>query len=188
MRIIYHFRLSCLIQNTYQNGTSDKSSAPSTAGLSLSSVATIATAPAINLPLGPFLTQPDKVNSIPTYQKSIDILGFKHTISLEDGSGYTKRLGAGGAIAGGLSGAALGSLMAIPSVRNVVASKLGGGLISRGIKNMKGVAAPMASVGAGGAAIGAYQGSDEGMQMDFIRNLSREQKEKILRRQMMEGA
>jgi len=108
--------------------------------------------------------------------------------SEEDGSGYTKRLGAGGAIAGGLSGAALGSLMAIPSVRNVVASKLGGGLISRGIKNMKGVAAPMASVGAGGAAIGAYQGSDEGMQMDFIRNLSREQKEKILRRQMMEGA
>jgi hypothetical protein len=66
MRIIYHFRLSCLIQNTYQNGTSDKSSAPSTAGLSLSSVATIAAAPLINLPLAPSLTQPDKVNSIPS--------------------------------------------------------------------------------------------------------------------------
>lgn len=104
--------------------------------------------------------------------------------SEEDGSGYTKRLGAGGAAAGGIAGAATGAMMGIPRLRNFLASKLGGGLLSKGVAALKGGVPAAATLGVGGAAVGAYQGADEGMQMDFIRNLSRKDQEDLLRRQI----
>lgn len=107
--------------------------------------------------------------------------------SEEDGSGYTKRLGAGGAAAGGLAGLGTGALMSIPGVRNILASKLGGGLLSKGVKALKGGIPAAATLGVGGAAVGAYQGADEGMQMDFIRNLSKKDQEDLLQRQIQEA-
>ena len=101
----------------------------------------------------------------------------------EDGSGYTKRLGLGGALAGGLADAGAGALMAIPGLRKYAASKLGGGLLSKGVSALKGGAPAAAALGAGGALVGGYQAADEGMQMDFLRNLSKKDRERLMAQQ-----
>lgn len=126
-------------------------------------------------------------------------LGVGGSPSEEEGSGYSKRLGVGGAIAGGLAGAGLGALMGSKGGRGLALKalqKLGGGdvvreiqrgtsVLGRGVGALKKPGLAAAGLGTGGAAVGAFQGADEGMQLDFLHNLSREQKERMLRRQMM---
>jgi len=125
-------------------------------------------------------------------------LGVGGSPTEEEGSGYSKRLGVGGAIAGGLAGAGLGALMGSKGGRAGALSllqKMGGGdmareitkgssVLGRGIGALKKPGYAAAGLGLGGSAVGAFQGADEGMQLDFLHNLSREQKEKALRRQM----
>jgi hypothetical protein len=127
-------------------------------------------------------------------------LGVGGSPSEEEGSGYSKRLGVGGAIAGGLAGAGLGALMGSKGGRGMALKalqKLGQGdvardikrgttVLGRGIGTLQKPAYAAAGLGAGGAAVGAFQGADEGMQLDFLHNLSREQKERMLRQKMME--
>lgn len=125
-------------------------------------------------------------------------LGIGGSPSEEEGSGYSKRLGLGGAVAGGLAGAGLGALMGSKGGRGMALSalqKLGGGgiakeitkgtsVLGRSIGSLGNAKYAAAGLGTGGAAVGAFQGADEGMQLDFLHNLSREQKERMLRKQM----
>jgi hypothetical protein len=104
-----------------------------------------------------------------------------------DPTAFTKRSALGGALVGGLSGAALMS----PAVRAAVvraAKALGAedkladltkSRDSQGVSNiilekLKGVKGTKGIIAGGtiGAAVGGYQGGDEGMQADFTRNLT----------------
>jgi hypothetical protein len=109
-----------------------------------------------------------------------------------DPTAFTKRSALGGALVGGLSGAALMS----PSVRAAVvraAKALGAenklasltksrdservsNVVLEKLKGAKGTKGLLAG-GTIGAAIGGYQGGDEGMQADFTRNLTNHSKD-----------
>jgi hypothetical protein len=118
----------------------------------------------------------------------------------EDTSGYTKRLGAGGAIAGGAAGAGLGALLGLSGMGKAsmvgrgaryakagLMSALGRGAAAKGIAKVSSPVAGALLTGLGGAAVGGYQGADEGMQMDFLRNLSIQEKERLLREKSKEA-
>jgi hypothetical protein len=104
----------------------------------------------------------------------------------DDPQANTKRGAIGGGLAGGLVGAGAGALLAGKSglsrtVKAALMRQTGRGLLSKGIGK---VATPLGGalgIGALGAAVGAYQGSDEGMQADFIENLRRDERRRRLR-------
>lgn len=93
----------------------------------------------------------------------------------EEEGAHTKRGLVGGALGGGLLGAAAGSLLGSSGIARALRSKLGtDNAVSRGIGNWigsGGAASAKRGAMAGGLGLGAasaYQGADEGMQMDFI--------------------
>lgn len=128
-------------------------------------------------------------------------LGVGGTPSEEESSGYSTRLGIGGGIAGGLAGAGLGALMAskggrsfaLDALKKVGAGsfsneiKRGSSLLGKAVGGMKNPGYAAAGLGALGATVGGYQGLDEGMQMDFLHNLSSQEKERLLRKKTMEA-
>jgi len=101
-------------------------------------------------------------------------LGHEMLGQPEDEGAYTRSGAVGGLAAGAGAGAAGGAALAsglIPSKRGLLAriAKMGYG--------------PAMSTGAVvGAGAGAFQGSDEGMQLDYIKNeMDRHNREKLLR-------
>ncbi len=126
-------------------------------------------------------------------------LGIMGSPEEQERSGYSKRLGVGGAIAGGLAGAGIGALMGASKKGSLlgkgaryakagVMNALGRGTAAKALDKIgsKSTGAIVGGLGLGG--LGAYQGVDEGMQMDFLSNMSREQKEKLLRQKLLGGA
>lgn len=128
-------------------------------------------------------------------------LGVGGSPSEEETSGYSKRLGIGGGIAGGLAGAGLGALLASKGGRGFALSALkkagagslanevkrGSSVLGQAVGKLKNPGYAAAGVGALGATVGGYQGLDEGMQLDFLHNLSAQEKERMLRKRTMEA-
>lgn len=110
-----------------------------------------------------------------------------------DSSGYTTRGLVGGLVGGGAIGAGMGALAAHPRLKNLyklVPNKLKSELpldnaLMDAMKKMsqKGQMAPAASLGgATVGGLGAFLGSDEGMQIDFIQDqLRKRRREEALR-------
>lgn len=98
----------------------------------------------------------------------------------DDSQGFTTRGGVGGAIGGGLAGAGLGALMGFRPVRAAVMTNLGRGALAKGIGKIGSPGVGAAALGTIGAAAGGFQGADEGMQLDFLNNMDRERKRKVL--------
>lgn len=109
-----------------------------------------------------------------------------------DPQANTKKGALGGAVGGGLMGAGAGALLGVGgkgglgrNLKAMLMNNFGRGVLA---KNVGKIATPLggaASLGALGAAVGGYQGSDEGMQMDFIENLKKQAMRDRQRQQMM---
>lgn len=102
----------------------------------------------------------------------------------DDPTGYTTRGAVGGAIGGGIGGAGAGALAArgklplpkkSPEFLRAYAQKLKAMPLSKGA----GIGAAIGALGLGSLA--AYQGADEGMQLDFINNQMAAEKRKKMR-------
>lgn len=112
---------------------------------------------------------------------------------------HTKRGAVGGAVAGGVLGALAGGiststkarqlfhLIKNPTVRKAFSSKDADGKVTNYLlEKLKNINSPMVGAGLGAAALGgaaAYQGADEGMQMDVVEGVRRAKK----RREMLEA-
>jgi hypothetical protein len=101
-----------------------------------------------------------------------------------DPTGYTTRGAVGGAIGGGVGGAGIGALAArgkiplpkkSPDLLRAYAQKLKAMPLSKGA----GIGAALGALGLGSLA--AYQGADEGMQLDFLNNQMEAEKRKKMR-------
>lgn len=97
---------------------------------------------------------------------------------------YSKRGAMGGALAGGLGGAALGALIVgkgkAPSyLREALMNKLGNGVLANGVGNLGSRALGAGVVGSLGALVGGYQGGEEGMQMDFYHGLNEDKRKRM---------
>jgi hypothetical protein len=123
-------------------------------------------------------------------------LGAMGSPEEEESSGYSKRLGIGGAVAGGLAGAGLGALLGASKKGSLlgkgaryakagVLNALGRGAAAKALDKIGSKTTGAIVGGLGLGALGAHQGVEEGMQMDFLSNLSKEQKEKLFRQRMM---
>ena len=108
-----------------------------------------------------------------------------------DAQANTKRGAIGGGVAGGVVGAGVGGLLALGgkggvgrTLKAALMSQVGRGLIAKGIGKVTTPGIGAASLGAMGAIIGAVQGSDEGMQVDVIENLQRQQRRDRLKKEL----
>lgn len=110
----------------------------------------------------------------------------------EEEGAHTTRGAVGGALGGGAIGALAGSTLGISKVANALRGKLGtDNAISRSIGNwigQGGAASARRGAMAGGLGLGAaaaYQGADEGMQMDFIDAMRYQAEQKRKREEMV---
>lgn len=110
----------------------------------------------------------------------------------DEQGGHTLRGSLGGAVGGTLAGGALGSLAGLPGVaKRLKPSADSANFITKGLSRFLGPgglgsAKRGALIGALGlGAAGAYQGADEGMQMDFIDAMREKQRQKDKREQMI---
>lgn len=98
-----------------------------------------------------------------------------------DSGGNTTRGAVGGALAGGALGAAAGALSRSKPVREALLRQVEpGGILSKGIRGLRGGRAVTAGLGIAGALIGGHMGADEGMQVDYIDALRRERQRKAM--------
>lgn len=108
---------------------------------------------------------------------------------------YSKRGAMGGALAGGLGGAALGALVSGGGAKGALSrdlkagliNKLGRGVVAKGVGKLGSRAVGAGVVGSLGALVGGYQGGEEGMQMDFYHGLN-EDKRKRMAEKLKEGS
>ena len=107
-----------------------------------------------------------------------------------DPQAHSKRGAIGGAVAGGVLGAGAGGLLAIGAggkggigrtLKAALMSNMGRGLLAKGVGKIATPLKGAAALGGLGAAVGGFQGVDEGMQMDFIDGLRREERRKRMR-------
>jgi len=111
-----------------------------------------------------------------------------------DPQANTKKGAIGGAVGGGLIGAGAGALLGIGgkggvgrTLKAVLMSNLGRGVLAKGLGKIATPLGGAASIGALGGLVGGYQGSDEGMQVDFIENLKRQNMKDRMRERMVGG-
>ena len=110
----------------------------------------------------------------------------------EDPQANTKKGALGGAVGGGLIGAGAGALLGLGgkgglgrNLKAMLMNNLGRGVLA---KNIGRIATPLggaASIGALGASVGGYQGADEGMQVDFVENIKKQNMRARRQQQMM---
>lgn len=106
--------------------------------------------------------------------------------SPDDPAAFTNRGAVGGALAGGLLGAGAGALLGSKSgvgraIQKKIIDNVGRGVVARGITKLKKPLLGAGILGTAGAAIGGYQGADEGMQADYLNNLRQAEKRKLLK-------
>lgn len=106
--------------------------------------------------------------------------------SPDDPAAFTNRGAVGGALAGGLLGAGAGALLGSKTgvgraIQKKILEQVGSGIAAKGIKKFKNPLIGAGLLGTTGAAIGGYQGADEGMQADYLNNLRQAEKRKLLK-------
>lgn len=104
-----------------------------------------------------------------------------------DPTAYSKRGAFGGALAGGLGGAALGALVSGGGAKGALSrdlkaglmKQLGRGVVAKGVGKLSSRAVGAGALGSLGALVGGYQGGDEGMQMDFYHGLQDDKRKRM---------
>lgn len=108
----------------------------------------------------------------------------------DDPQANTKRGAIGGAAAGGVLGASAGALLSagMGSKKSVgrylkaaLMNNLGRGVLAKGVGKIATPLGGALGVGALGATVGGYQGADEGMQVDFVDNIRKEERRRKMR-------